>query len=76
MFETEHGNFIFKVKEGLPDPFIVAEPQSENGAMPGGIEGLGFTLYPKSLGKAEKIANFLNDNIRQVFTVKKESGCA
>ena len=71
MLQTEHGDFQFKVKEGLPDPYIVAEPQSRTGAMPGGIEGMGFTLYTKDLGEAERIAVFLNNNVRQVFIVTK-----
>jgi hypothetical protein len=71
MLRTEHGDFQFKVKEGLPDPYIVAEPQSRNGAMPGGIEGLGFTLHTKELAEAERIAEFFNVNVRQVFTVTK-----
>ena len=71
MSRTEHGDFQFKVKEGLPDPFIDAEPQSQTGEMPGGIAGMGFTLYTKDLAEAEKIANFLNDNVRQIFIVTK-----
>ena len=73
MPRTEHGDFQFKVKEGLPDPFIVAEPQSRTGEMPGGIAGMGFTLYTKDLAEAEKIAGFLNDNICQIFVETKEA---
>jgi hypothetical protein len=71
MLRTEHGEYQFKVKEGLHDPFIDAEPQSPTGAMPGGIAGLGFTLYTKDIAEAERIAAFLNDNVRQVFVVTK-----
>ncbi len=72
MLQTEHGNFRFKVKEGLPDPYSVwidAEPQSRDGKLPGGIAGLGFTLYTDDLEEAEKIADFLNEKVRQVFIV-------
>jgi len=65
-FRTEHGEFRFKVKEGLPDPYIDAEPQSRTGAMPGGIAGISFTLYTKDLAEAERIAEFLNDNLHQI----------
>jgi hypothetical protein len=71
MFRTEHGDFQFKVKEGLPDPYIVAEPHSRDGAMPGGIAGLGFTLYTKDIAEAERVADFLNDKVRQIFIVTK-----
>jgi hypothetical protein len=39
--------------------------------MPGGIAGLGFTLHTKNLAEAEKIADFLNDKIRQFFIATK-----
>lgn len=68
---TELGDVQFKVKEGLPDPFIVAEPQSRDGALPGGIAGLGFTLYTNDITEAEKIADFFNNNVRQVLIVTK-----
>jgi hypothetical protein len=71
MLRTEHGDFQFKVKEGLHDPYIDAESQSRTGAMPGGIAGLGFTLYTKDIAEAERIADFLNDQVRQVFIVTK-----
>jgi hypothetical protein len=67
MMSTELGDVQFKVKEGLPAPFIVAESQSRNGALPGGIAGLGFILHTKNLEEAEKIAKFLNEKVRQVF---------
>ncbi len=73
MLQTEHGDTVFKVKEGLPGPFIVAEPQSENGAMPGGIYGMGFTLYTNDLAEAERIADVLNQNVQQIFVVTKET---
>jgi hypothetical protein len=73
MMSTELGDVQFKVKEGLPDPFIVAEPQSRDGALPGGIEGLGFMLHTKDLEEAEKIAKFLNEEVRQVFIKPKEA---
>jgi hypothetical protein len=72
MFQTEHGDFKFKVKEGLSDPYIDAESQSPTGAIPGGIAGLGFTLYTKDIAEAERIADFLNENVRQVFIVTKQ----
>jgi len=75
MLQTEHGDMVFEVKEGLPDPFIIAEPQSENGAMPGGIDGMGFTLYTKDRREAERIADFLNQHVHQVFVVRKETKC-
>ena len=68
---TELGDVQFKVKEGLPDPFIVAEPQSRDGALPGGIAGLGFLLHTKDLEEAEKLAKFLNEEVRQVLIVTK-----
>ncbi len=73
---TELGDVQFKVKEGLPDPYslrIDAEPQSRDGALPGGIAGLEFLLHTKDLEEAEKIANFLNEEIRQVFIKPKDS---
>jgi hypothetical protein len=73
MMSTELGNVQFKVKEGLPDPFIVAESQSRDGALPGGIAGLAFMLNTKDLEEAEKIAKFLNEEIRQVFIQPKEA---
>jgi len=73
MLQTEHGDLVFKVKEGLPDLFIVAEPQSENGAMPSGINGMGFTLFTKDVREAERIADFLNRSVHQVFVVTKET---
>jgi hypothetical protein len=73
MMSTELGNVQFKAKEGLPDPFIDAESQSINGALPGGIAGLGFMLYTKDLEEAEKIAKYLNEEVRQVFIVPKEA---
>jgi hypothetical protein len=73
MMSTEFGDVQFKVKEGLPGPFIVAEPQSRNGALPGGIAGLGFMLHTKDLEEAEKIAEYLNEEIHQVFIVPREA---
>lgn len=73
MSQTEHYEVIFKVKEGLPDPFIVAEPQSENGAMSGGIDGMGFMLHTKDLAEVERIADFLNQNVQLVFVVTKNT---
>jgi len=70
---TELGDVQFKVKEGLPDPFIVAEPQSRDGALPGGIAGMGFKLYTKDLEEAEKVAEYLNEEVRQLFIVPKEA---
>ena len=70
---TEFGDVQFKAKEGLPDPFIVAESQSMNGALPDGIEGMGFALYTKDIEEAERIAKYLNEEIRQVFIVPKEA---
>ena len=70
---TELGDVQFKVKEGLPAPFIVAESQSINGALPGGIKGMGFTLYTKDREEAERIAKCLNEEIRQVFIDPKEA---
>jgi hypothetical protein len=69
MLQTEHGDLQFKVKEGLPDPYIVAESQSPTGAIPGGIAGMGFTLFTKDIAEAERIADFLNEKVRQVFIV-------
>jgi hypothetical protein len=73
---TEPGDVQFKVKEGLPHPFIVAEPQSIDGALPGGISGMGFTLRTKNLEDAERIAKNLNEEVRQVFIDTKETKCA
>jgi hypothetical protein len=73
MMSTELGDVQFKVKEGSPDPFIVAESQSRDGALPGGIAGLGFRLYTKDLEEAERIARYLNEEVRQVFIVSKEA---
>jgi hypothetical protein len=70
---TELVNVQFKVTEGLPDPFIVAESQSVNGALPGGVKGLGFMLYTKDLEEAERIAKYLNEEVRQVFIEPKEA---
>lgn len=70
---TELGSVQFRVREGLPDPFIVAESQSIDGALPGGIAGLGFMLHTKDLKEAEKIANFLNEEVRRVFIEPKEA---
>lgn len=72
---TELGDVRFRVKEGLPDPYSVwieAEPQSRDGALPGGIKGMGFTVYTKDLEEAEKIAKYLNEEVRQVFIEPKE----
>jgi hypothetical protein len=76
MMSTELGDVRFKVKEGLPNPYSVwidAEPQSRDGALPGGIAGLGFMLQTKDLEEAEKIAEFLNEEVRQVFIKPKEA---
>ena len=70
---TEFGDVQFKEKEGLPDPFIVAESQSANGALPGEVKGLGFMLYTKDLEEAERIAKCLNEEVRQVFIEPKEA---
>ncbi len=73
---TEHGDVRFRVKEGLHDPYSVwidAEPQSRDGALPGGIKAMGFTLYTKDLEEAERIAKYLNEEVRQVFIVPKEA---
>ncbi len=73
---TELGDVQFKVKEGLPDPYglwIDAEPQSRDGALPGGIKGMGFTLYTKDLEEAERIAKYLNEEVRQVFVEPNEA---
>lgn len=75
MLRTEHGDFRFKVKEGIDNVWIDAEPQSETGAIPGGIAGMGFTLYTNNLEEAERIADFLNSNIHQVLLVVKETQC-
>ena len=77
-FRTEHGDFRFKVKEGLPDPYdltIDAEPQSRDGKLPGDIAGMGFTLYTKDIAQAERIADFLNQEVQQVYIVTKETKC-
>jgi hypothetical protein len=76
MMSTELGDVQFKVKEGLSDPYsllIDAEPQSRDGALPGGIAGLEFLLHTKNLEEAEKIAKFLNEEVRQVFVKPKEA---
>jgi len=73
MMSAELGDVQFKVKEGLPDPFIVAEPKSRDGALPGGIAGLGFLLHTKDLEEAEKIAKYLNEKLRRVFIEPKEA---
>jgi hypothetical protein len=73
MLRTEHGEFRFKVKEGVGDVWIDAEPQSENGKMPSGITGMEFRLYTNDLVKAERIADFLNSNIRGIFVVSEEA---
>jgi len=73
MLRTEHGDFQFKVKEGIDNVWIDAEPQSETSKIPGGIVGMGFTLYADNLKEAERIADFLNRNIHQVFMVTKET---
>lgn len=73
---TELGDVRFKVKEGLPDPYSVwieAEPQSRDGALPGGIAGLRFTLYTKDPEEAEKIAEFLNEEVRQISIEPREA---
>lgn len=72
MLRTEHGEFRFKVKEGIDNVWIDAEPQSDSGAMPGGIAGMGFTLCTNDLTAAERIADFLNQNVHQVFIVTNE----
>ena len=41
--------------------------------MPGAIAGMGFTLYTNELTEAEKIADFLNQNVHQVLMVTKET---
>lgn len=68
---TEFGNFRFRVKEGVSvgDLFIDAEPQSETGGIPGGLKGMGFTLYTDDIEEAQRIADFLNDNVHQIFMV-------
>jgi len=76
MMSTELGDVRFKVKEGLPDPYslrIDAEPQSRDGALPGGIAGLEFLLHTKDLEEAERIAKFLNEEVSQVFIKPKEA---
>jgi hypothetical protein len=75
MLRTEHGDFRFRVKEGTDNVWIDAEPQSDNGDMPGGLAGMGFTLYTDDLAEAERIADFLNRNVHQVFMVTKETTC-
>jgi hypothetical protein len=75
MRRTQHGDFRFRVKEGIDNVWVDAEPQSENGEMPGGISGIGFMLYTNDLAEAERIAEFLNENIHQVFIVTKEARC-
>jgi hypothetical protein len=72
MLRTEHGDFRFKVKEGVGNVWIDAEPQSKNGEMPGGIAGMGFTLYTNDITEAERIADFFNNNVHQVLIVTKE----
>jgi hypothetical protein len=72
----ELGDVQFKVKEGLPNPYSVwieAEPQSGDGALPGGIAGLGFMLHTKDLEEAEKIAKFLNEEVCLVFIEPKKA---
>jgi hypothetical protein len=71
MLRTEYGEFRFKVKEGIDNVWIDAEPQSRDGAMPGGIAGMGFTLYTNDIALAERIADFFNNNIHQVLIVTK-----
>jgi hypothetical protein len=76
MMSTELRDVRFKVKEGLPDPYslrIDAEPQSMDGALPGGIAGLEFLLHTKDLEEAEKIAKFLNEEVSQIFIKPKEA---
>ena len=73
---TELGDVLFKVKEGLPDPYslrIDVEPQSRDGGLPGGIAGLEFLLHTKDLEEAEKIAKFFNEEVHQVFIKPKEA---
>ena len=73
---TELGDVRFKVKDGLSDPYslrIDVEPQSRDSALPGGIAGLQFLLHTKNHEEAEKIAKFLNEEVRQVFIKPKEA---
>jgi hypothetical protein len=76
MLRTEFGDLRFKVKEGINNVWIDAEPQGENGEMPDGIAGMGFTLYSNEPQDAERIADFFNDNVHQIFIVTKEPKCA
>jgi hypothetical protein len=70
---TEHGDFLFAVKEfGGPtyEPWIVAEPRRTTTTLIGRGAFLGFTLHTKNRAEAEDIAKFLNDNIDQIsFTI-------
>ncbi len=75
MFQAEHLELRFKVKEGIGNVWIDAEPQSENGGIPFGIAGMGLTLYTTSTSEAERIADFFNNNVNQVFFVKEGTKC-
>jgi hypothetical protein len=75
MLRTEHVEVRFKVKEGVGDVWIDAEPQSENGEMPFGIAGMGFTVHTNDISEAERIADFFNTNVHQGFLVKEETKC-
>ena len=75
MLQTEHVELRFKVKEGVGNVWINAEPQSENGEMPCGLTGMGFTLYANDNSEAERVADFFTHNVRQGFFVKAETKC-
>jgi hypothetical protein len=55
------------VKEGANNVWIDAEPQSQTDTMLGRSAGMGFMLYTDDYEEAERIAKFLNDNVRQVM---------
>jgi hypothetical protein len=69
---TEGGSFRFRVKEfGDGTPFITAEPQRVTTTLIGNEAFLSFELNKgTTYAQAEKIAEYLNDNINLVtFTL-------
>lgn len=64
MATTKRAQYRYKVKEGISNPFIVAEPHGREPQSEYPLEDLSFDLHAGiTLDDAEKIADFMNEHV-------------
>jgi hypothetical protein len=68
---TKRAQYRFRVKEGINDPFIGAEPHGREPQSEYPVGNLSFDLRPgTSLDEAQKIADFMNEHLLRLGVTK------